>query len=266
MSGKMTKKFKAALTEKVLNCIEKPDYIHYIAVDKDTGVWGFNLKPEIDTVEGDCWKPDDRDDKYAWEFPFNMEFDSTTWKNTLIEYETINIDVTIKLKPEVKNVKINPVLIGSVLKFKLWQPGNENLICKLLERQNLPEIDKTPVFREDIGQYLITPALPDMEVCQGFYTSECRQNYVNKLIESLKDAFATEVRVKATENDIGKNVDTESGVAELVALTTDGRYVVMFHSTGSQLFIVDKAELVNRSFNLIKTSLPDSSIEYCFFR
>lgn len=266
MSGKMTKKFKAALTEKVLNCVEKPNYIHYIAVDKDTGVWGFNLKPEIDTVEGDCWKPDDKDGKYAWEFPFNMEFDSTTWKNTLIEYESINIDVFIKHEPKIENVKINPVLDGSVLKFKLWQPGDENLICKLIERQNLPEIDKTPVFRETIGHYLITPALPKMEVCQGFCTSEYRQRYVDMLIESLKDVFTTEVRVKATEKDIGKKVDTECGVAELVNLTTDGKFVVMYNGK-SDLHICEKAELVGiKSFNLIITTLPDSSIEYWFFR
>ena len=57
MSGKITKQFKTAIINKLKN-IDLPhnwEKYKYIAADKNGEVWGFKLKPEIDSKK-EHWK------------------------------------------------------------------------------------------------------------------------------------------------------------------------------------------------------------------
>ena len=88
----MTKQFKTAINNKLKN-IDIPGWVKYIATDANGEVWGFELKPKLDNKRS-IWinakSPDIPSPKQL--FLFNIDFDSTNWKNTLIALETIKID------------------------------------------------------------------------------------------------------------------------------------------------------------------------------
>ena len=105
MSGKMTKQFKTAIINKLKN-INNPNWekYKYIAADKNGEVWGFKMKPEIDSKK-EHWNVAELHDPSDSVFLFKTDFDSTNWKKTLIALETIKIDVTVKLEPEVRSIE-----------------------------------------------------------------------------------------------------------------------------------------------------------------
>jgi hypothetical protein len=108
--------------------------------------------------------------------------------------------------------------------------------------------------------------------CEGieiFSSKEDRHAFIGKMIKNLKELFSKDKKVKATEKDIGKSVETECGVAKLEALTTDGKYVVTFDGVTfdgvPRLFVRDNAWINIKSdcdFNI--TVLSDLSEIYTF--
>lgn len=278
MSGKMTKQFKTAIINKLKN-IDIPNWekYKYIATDKNGEVWGYKMKPEIDSEKGhwnvvESYVPSDM------VYLFDTDFDSTNWKKTLIALETIKIDVTVKLEPEpeVRNIEAqciaSPSQPKSVLRFKLWQPADTFLVYQILEAENIPN-DTKYKYTSNIEYGLLHPEMvvKNHEGIEIFSSKEDRHAFINKMIKNLKELFSKDEKVKATEKDIGKNVETECGVAKLEALTTDGKYVVTFDGVTfdgvPRLFVRDNAWVNIKSdcdFNKILT--PGSSVEYYFAR
>lgn len=268
MSGKMTKQFKTAIINKLKN-IDIPNWKHYkyIATDKNGEVWGFKMKPEIDSKKGH-WNVVKSYIPSDMVYLFDTDFDSTNWKNTLIALETIKIDVTVKLEDEVKIVENATVKVSQpkspVLKFKLWQPADTILVYQILEAENIPDDAKCKYTFDDM-EYDLLHLAKNYEGIKVFSSKEDRHAFIGKMIKNLKELFSRVFTIKATEKDIGKNVETDCGVAELVAVTTDGKYVVTFKSTGSQLFIVDNAWFnVKSDCNFNITVLPDMSELFTF--
>lgn len=204
-----------------------------------------------------------------------MDF-ATNWKKTLIALETIKIDVTVKLEPEpeVRNIEgmnfIVPPQPKSVLRFKLWQPADKFLVYQILEAENIPN-DTKYKYTSNIEYNLLHPE-EIVNNCEGieiFSSKEDRHAFIGKMIKNLKELFSKDKKVKATEKDIGKNVETECGVAKLEALTTDGKYVVTFDGVTfdgvPRLFVRDNAWINIKSdcdFNI--TVLSDLSEIYTF--
>lgn len=271
MSGKMTKQFKTAIINKLKN-IDIPNWekYKYIATDKNGEVWGYKMKPEIDSKKGywsvvNFYVPSDM------VYLFDTDFDSTNWKKTLIALETIKIDVTVKLEPEVESIEgkciVMPSQPKSVLKFKLWQPADTFLVYQILEAENIPDATNYKYTSADMEYNLLHPekVVKNYESIEIFSSKENRHAFIGKMIKNLKELFSRVFTIKATEKDIGKNVETDCGVAELFAVTTDGKYVVTFKSTGSQLFIVDNAWFnVKSDCNFSITVLPDMSELFTF--
>lgn len=269
MSGKMTKQFKTAIINKLKN-IDIPNWVKYIATDRSGEVWGFKLKPEL-VGKKECWFVAESHDPSDMVYLFKTDFDSTNWKNTLIALETIKIDVTVKLEPEVKSIEgkcsVIPSQPKSVLKFKLWQPADTFLVYQILEAENIPDDTNYKYTSVDIEYDLLHPekVAKNYEGIEIFSSKEDRYAFINKMTKNLKELFSKDEKVKATEKDIGKNVETDCGVAELVAVTTDGKYVVTYKPTGSELFIVENAWVNIKSdcyFNI--RVLADLSAEYIF--
>lgn len=270
MSGKMTKQFKTAIINKLKN-IDIPNWekYKYIAADKNGEVWGFKLKPEIDSKK-EHWKVTESHDPSDMVFLFKTDFDSTNWKKTLIALETIKIDVTMKLEPEVKMVEGVVCKVQSqpksVLKFKLWQPANTFLVFQILEAKNIPDDTNYKYTSVDMEYSLLHPekVVKNYEDIEIFSSKEDRHAFIGKMIKNLKELFSKDEKVKATEKDIGKNVETDCGVARLEAVTTDGKYVVTFNGE-SRLFMVDNAWFnVKSDYNFNITVLPDMSEVYTF--
>lgn len=267
----MTKQFKTAINNKLKN-IDIPGWVKYITVDRNGEVWGFELKPKLDNKRS-IWinakSPDTPNPRQL--FLFNIDFDSTNWKNTLIALETIKIDVTVKLEPEVESIegKCNVILSQpkSVLKFKLWQPADTFLVYQILEAKNIPDDTNYAYTSVDMEYDLLHPekVVKNYEGIEIFSSKEDRKAFIGKMIKTLKGLFSREFTIKATEKDIGKNVETDCGVAELVAVTTDGNYVVTYKPTGSELFIVENAWFnVKSDCNFSITVLPDMSELFTF--
>ena len=272
MSGKMTKQFKTAIINKLKN-IDIPNWekYKYIAVDKNGEVWGFKLKPEIVSKKS-IWNVTESHDPSDSVFLFKTDFDSTNWKKTLIALETIKIDITVKLEPEVRNIEGKCIAVSSqpksVLRFKVWQPANTFLVYQILEAENIPDDTNYKYTSVDIEYDLLHPekVVKNYEGVEIFSSKEDRYAFINKMTKNLKELFSKDERVKATEKDIGKNVETDCGVARLEALTTDGKYVVTFNGE-SRLFMVDNAWFNVKSdcdFNIL--AIPGSSAEYYFAR
>ena len=275
MSGKMTKQFKTAIINKLKN-IDIPNWekYKYIAADKNGEVWGFKMKPEIDSKK-EHWNVAESYESYDPSdsvFLFKTDFDSTNWKKTLIALETIKIDVTVKLEPEVRKIEGVSIAVSaqpkSVLRFKLWQPADTFLVYQILEAKNIPDDTNYKYTSVDIEYDLLHPekVVKNYEGIEIFSSKEDRYAFINKMTKNLKELFSKDERVKATEKDIGKNVETDCGVAKLEALTTNGKYIVTFNGE-SRLFMVDNAWVNVKSdcdFNII--AMPGSSAEYYFAR
>lgn len=273
MSGKMTKQFKTAIINKLKNIDIPPNWekYKYIAADKNGEVWGFKLKPEIDSKK-EHWNVAESHDPSDSVYLFKTDFDSTNWKKTLIALETIKIDITVKLEPEVRNIEGMSIAVSSqpksVLRFKLWQPADTFLVYQILEAENIPDDTNYKYTSVDIEYDLLHPekVVKNYEGIEIFSSKEDRYAFINKMTKNLKELFSKDEEVKATEKDIGKNVETDYGVAKLEALTTDGKYVVTFNGE-SRLFMVDNAWVNIKSdcdFNIL--AIPGSSAEYYFAR
>lgn len=81
--------------------------------------------------------------------------------------------------------------------------------------------------------------------------------------KTLKD-YGKEDKVKATEKDIGKNVETVGGVAKLEALTTDGKYVVTFNGESRHVMVYNAWFTIKSDCDFNKILTPGSSTEYYF--
>ena len=266
MSGKMTKQFKEAIINK-LKSIDIPEWVNYIAVDRNGDVCGFRQKPLINNKK--CiWM------YLASETPnvkllFHTDFDSTNWKNTLIELKTLNIDVFIKFKDEVRKIENITAKVSqpkSILKFKVWQPADTFLVYQILEAENIPDDTNYNYASVNVEYDLLHPekVIKNYEGIEVFETKEDRHAFIGKMIKNLKELFSKDKQVKVTEKDIGKNVETDCGVARLEALTTDGKYVVTFNDE-SRLFMVDNAWFnVKSDCNFNRTVLADMSELYTF--
>ena len=270
MSGKMTKQFKTIITNKLKN-IDIPDWVKYIATDRDGEVWGFKLKPKLDSKRS-IWA-DEAPLNYSLTsvYLFDTDFDSTNWKNTLIALETNKIDVIVKLEPEVRSIEgvniVVPSQPKSVLRFKIWQPADTFLVYQILEAENIPDDANYKYTSIDMEYDLLHPekVVKNYEGSEIFSSKEDRHAFIGKMIKNLKELFFKDEKVKVTEKDIGKNVETDCGVAKLEALTTDGKYVVTFKSTETQLFVVDNAWFNGKSdCNFSITVLPDMSELFTF--
>ena len=269
MSGKMTKQFKEAITKK-LKSIEYPDWVKYIAADKNGDVFGYRLKPKLDSKKS-IWVGEKSLDSSNSVYLFHINFDSTNWKNTLIALETLHIDVFVKLEPEVRNIEGMSIAVSSqpksVLKFKVWQPAETYLVYHILEAENIPDDTNYDYTSVDMEYDLLHPekVVKNYEGIEIFSSKEERYAYINKMTKNLKELFSKDTKVKATEKDIGKNVETDCGVANLEALTTDGKYVVTFNGE-SRLFMVDNAWFNVKSCNFNILATPGVSAEYYFAR
>lgn len=275
MSGKMTKQFKTVIINKLKN-IDIPNWekYKYIAADKNGEVWGFKMKPEIDSKKGhwsvvNSYVPSDM------VYLFDTDFDSTNWKKTLIALETIKIDVTVKLEPEVRNIEAqciaSPSQPKSVLRFKVWQPADTFLVYQILKAKNIPDDANYEYTSVDMEYNLLHPEMvtTNYEDIEFFSSKEDRHAFIGKMIKNLKELFSKDKKVKATEKDIGKNVEVVDGVAKLEALTAEGKYVVTFDGVTfdgvPRLFVRDNAWVNIKSdcdFNI--TVLPDMSEVYTF--
>lgn len=137
----------------------------------------------------------------------------------------------------VKNVR-------SVLKFNLWQPGENTLVGRIVKIENLPEsiflinTGKTGFMQTDSG-LLIGDKYKSTDMIKTFSSSKERDKYVKSLSDNIYDSFKN-TYLEAVEADIGKDVciETPSNMKGILrAVTTDGKYVV----EADELRIVDKA-------------------------
>lgn len=263
MSGKMTKQFKTAIINKLKN-IDIPEWVKYIAADRSGEVYGYNDKPKHNILEHDMWYPNQDTENHSYKYLFDINFDSTNWKKTLIALETIKLEDEVKM---VENITTKVSQPKSVLRFKVWQPADTFLVYQILEAENIPDDTNYKYASVEMEYDLLHPekVVKNYEGIEVFSSKEDRHAFIGRMIKNLKELFSREFTIKATEKDIGKNVETDHGVAELVAVTTDGEYVVTFKFTGSQLFIVDNAWFtVKTNCNFNTTVLADMSEIYTF--
>ena len=270
MSEKMTKQFKRklyTLISKYKNEIKNAN-INYISVEPSGDIWGYHMKPII----GDYgWEAAD-EDYILYGFEETLSFDSTNWKKTLIELKDLELPVSVKVNTPIQMVPGQTIPIKDskkegnednrklpwgtpikaqmdvmpYLKFQIWKPAGTFLVYKILEARNIPNATKYKYESTSIEYDLLHPDLltKNYEDVDTFGSKEDRDNFVKALIPKLRDFLAVSKRVTVTEKDIGKDVETECGVATLVNLTIDGKFVVQYPRTGSQLFICEEAELV----------------------
>ena len=176
----------------------------------------------------------------------------------------------MKLEPEVRKIEGMSIAVSSqpksVLRFKVWQPANTFLVFQILEAKNIPDDTNYKYTSVDMEYSLLHPekVVKNYEDIEIFSSKEDRYAYINRMTKNLKELFSKDEKVKATEKDIGKNVETDCGVAKLEAVTTDGKYVVTFNGE-SRLWMVDNAWFNVKSdcqFNI--RVLPDMSEVYTF--
>ena len=82
-----TEYFKEAITNKLKN-IDIPNWVKYVAVDKNGAVWSFSVKPFVLELDGicDCWNITYRGcDKCKYLFKLDSEC-ILCWKNLLFEW------------------------------------------------------------------------------------------------------------------------------------------------------------------------------------
>lgn len=271
MSGEMTKQFKTTIINKLKNINIPPNWekYKYIAVDASGEVWAFKRKPEIVSKKS-SWVATESHDPSDMVYLFKTDFDSTNWKNTLIALETIKIDVPVKIESEVKMVEGVMCKVQSqpksVLTFKLWQPADTFLVYQILEAENIPDDTNYKYTSVDIEYDLLHPekVVKNYEGIEVFSSKEDRQSFIDRMLKNLKELFSKDEKVKATEKDIGKNVETDCGVANLEAVTTDGKYVVTFNGD-SRLWMVENAWFnLGKTTHFWKSSMKDNSVLYDF--
>lgn len=82
-----TEYFKEAIINKLKN-IDIPDWVKYVAVDRNGEVWGYNIKPfilDLDLI-GDCWNITCKGcDKCKHLFNLDSEC-ILCWKDLIIEW------------------------------------------------------------------------------------------------------------------------------------------------------------------------------------
>lgn len=146
------------------------------------------------------------------------------------------------------------------MKFRIWQPAETFLVYQILEAKNIPDDSEYHYSSVDIEYDLLhhEKIVKNYEGIEIFSLKEDRQAFVCRMIKNLKKLFS---KTKVTEKNIGNEVETEYGVAKLVALTTTGEYIVTFKSTGSELHKVSEV-WISDHFN--KIVLADSSEIYTF--
>ena len=84
MSGKMTKQFKTAIINKLKN-VDIPDWVKYIATDRNGDVFGYRLKPKLDSKKS-IWVGEKSLDSSNSVYLFHTNFDSTNWKLSRLMY------------------------------------------------------------------------------------------------------------------------------------------------------------------------------------
>ena len=268
MSGKMTKQFKTAIINKLKN-IDITDWVKYIATDADGKVWGFHDKPVIGKYDTQRWFV--RNGVATCKFLFTIDFDSTNWKKTLIKLKDIEKDIERDdleiVKGSVNNTQKVDMLIppyydqvkeaingddekkklpwGDInkverlIRFKLWNVGDKSVVWKILAMIDLNTPYKQP-------KNLISKSLLDfrnIEACFTFPSKEIRKHSIESALKELKSiVHYGEI---ATKKHIGKEVNTNAGIAKLVNITIDGKYVVTYNHIDSKLFIVNTATVLN---------------------
>lgn len=180
------------------------------------------------------------------------------------------IDIFVKLEPEVREIEGMSIAVSSqpksVLKFKLWKPANTFLVYQILEAENIPDDTNYEYSSVDIEYDLLHPetVVKNYEGIEVFSSKEDRQAFIDRMIKNLKELFSRDYIIKATDKDIDKTVKTDCGVANLEAVTTDGKYVVTFNGD-SRLWMVESAWFnVKSNCNFNTTVLPDMSEIYTF--
>ena len=259
MSGKMTKQFKTAIINKLKN-IDIPDWVKYIAADADGRVWGFYNKPEAGK-NTQSWFV--RNGIANSKFLFTIDFDSTNWKKTLIKLKDIDLDTIESVKGSANNTPKVDMLIPPcydqvkesidgdddekklpwgdpnkserLIRFKLWNVGDKSVVWKILHMENMSKLHEQP-------KKLISKSLLDfrnIEGCFTFPSKEIRKQSIEASLKELKSIV--HYKEIATKNHIGKEVNTFAGIAKVVSITIEGKYLVTYPKTGSQLVIVNEA-------------------------
>ena len=261
MSGKMTKQFNKkldALIDKHLDKIKSAG-AKYIAVGPSGNVLSYISKPFIGDYDWESHEPTG-----SCFFLGKIDFDSTNWKKTLIKLKDIERDDLEITRGSVNNTPKVAMLIppyydqvkesidgdddknkklpwGDInkcerlIRFKLWKVGDKSVVWKMLAMTNLSTLHKQP-------KKLISKSLLDfrnIEGCFTFPSKEIRKQSIESAIKELKSIV--HYREIATKNHIGKEVNTFAGVAELVSITIDGKYLVTYPEFGSKLVMVNDA-------------------------
>lgn len=276
MSGKMTKQFSKKLHALIDEHLDRLKAVgaKYVAVDPSGATWSYVSKPVLGCYDWESNEPTGSCFRMG-----SIDFDSTSWKKTLIELKMIDMpihtitgqNILIKDNKEENNHELPCGLPAKTimetmpyLKFQVWKPADTFLVYKIHEAKNIPNATKYKYESSSIEYDLLHPdsITKNYEDVDSFGSKEDRDNFIKTLIPKLRDFFVVSKRITATEKDIGSNVDTECGVAELVNLTTDGKYVVTFNGV-SRLFIVNKAELVYKPITVSsEDKQADGSIIY----
>lgn len=259
MSGKMTKQFKASIIYKLKN-IDIPDWMKYIAADADGSVWGFHDKPVIGKYDTQSWFVRNGANS---KFLFTIDFDSTNWKETLIKLKDIDLDTVESVKGSANNTSKVAMLIPPyydqvkesidgdyekkklpwgdpnkserLIRFKLWKVGDKSVVWKILHKENMSKLHEQP--KKLISKSLLN--FRNIEGCFTFPSKEIRKQSIEASLKELKSII--HYKEIATKNHIGKEVNTFAGIAKLVRITLEGKYLVTYPKTGSQLVIVNEA-------------------------
>ena len=261
----MTKQFNKklnALIEENLDKIKKVG-AKYVAVDPSGSTWSYISKPIAGVYDWESHEPTGSCFCLG-----NIDFDSTNWKKTLIKLEDIERDGLEIVEGSVNNTPKAAMLIPTyydqvkesidgdddknkklpwgdpnkgerLIRFKLWKVGNKSVVWKMLAMTNLSTLHKQP-------KKLISKSLLDfrnIEGCFTFPSKEIRKQSIESAIKELKSIV--HYREIATKNHIGKEVNTSAGIAQLVNITIDGKYVVTYPEFGPKLVIVNNATILD---------------------
>lgn len=218
-----------------------PDWIEFIAADADGEVYGYDSLPALND-EGGCYVVHKVGMKTLWLFTIDID-KNTNWKDTLVRLSCV-ID-TLKESGKMAKQVETKFEYKSILKFNLWQPGENTLVGNIVEAKNVPEsiflinTGKTGFMQTSSGLLIGDEYNKSKDMVKTFDSSKDRDKYVKDLSDNIRNSFKN-TYLEASEADIGKEVCIENpsnmkGI--LRAVTTDGKYVVEI----DELRIVDKA-------------------------
>lgn len=261
----MTKQFNKKLNALIDQHLDRLKEVgaKYIAVDPSGKVWSYISKPFIGDYDWESHEPTG-----SCFLLGKIDFDSTNWKKTLVKLKDIERDDLEIVKGSVNNTPKVAMLIppyydqvkesidgdddknkklpwGDInncerlIRFKLWKVGDKSVVWKLLAMTDLSTLHKQP-------KKLISKSLLDfrnIEGCFTFPSKEIRKQSIESAIKELKSIV--HYREIVTKNHIGKEVNTSAGIAELVNLTIDGKYLVTYNHIDSELFIVNNATVLD---------------------